>query len=131
MNTRMAMALVAVALTLGGTVEAATLASAPNYGGYAVLSGGTATCRLFNAGSGTAQINSRQIINNAGAVTPLINDSCGSGLGPSQSCQFDATITGNLAFACRVTDSGTGIIVRGVSEITSTSGVILNDLPMQ
>jgi hypothetical protein len=131
-NTRKVLALVALALTFGGGAEAATMASAPNYGGYAIAnSGGTVTCRLFNAGSGTAQISSRQIITNLGGIATLADDSCAAGLGASQSCQFDANITGNFAFSCRVTTSGQGIVVRGVSEVRSIDGVVLNTLPMQ
>jgi hypothetical protein len=132
MNTRMAFALFALALTAGSAAKAGTLASAPNYGGYTIANnGGAVNCRLFNAGTGTAQILTRQIIDNAGAVITLSADNCKAGLGPSKSCEFDANIPGNFAFACRATYSGTGILLRGVSEVLDVNGNNVGVVPMQ
>jgi hypothetical protein len=86
---------------------------------------------LFNAGSGTAQITTRQIIANSGAaITPTVN-TCASSLALNTACEFSAPIPGNLALSCRVTYNGAGAALRGVTEVTDIAGDILNDVLMQ
>lgn len=131
MNFWKAVGPVLLALGFAQAAYAGTLASAPNYGGSIVASGGTVTCRIFNASGVTANIADSQIFTNAGTpVAPYFN-SCAGGLGSHQSCEIDASITGNYAFACRASFTGTGVVLRGVSEIYDANGTLLDHLQMQ
>jgi hypothetical protein len=118
-------------VALGGAGHAATLASPPTYGGSPVASGGTITCRVFNAGSGAATISTREIIANSNVVITSTFDNCNKPLGAAQACQFNAPIPGNLAFTCLAAASGSNVSLRGVAEVTSTSGAILNAQEMR
>ncbi len=103
------------AIGIANAAYAETLASAPAYPGNP--SGGTVTCRLFNAGLAGASITQRQIIDNLGDITTLSSDTCNVTLNPSKYCAFSTPATGNLAYSCRVVTGGIDENIRGEIDV--------------
>jgi hypothetical protein len=116
-------------ICLGTVASAETLSGGPVYGGPS-SAGGTVTCRVFNAGSGSLSLTTRQIFTNTGTAVTLSSDSCGVGIPPTQTCAYSAPITGNFAYSCRMFETSVDGNIRGVAEILSSGGVILNAVPL-
>ena len=134
LSIRVTLALLATMIGLAGIAHAATLASGPVYGGAATHggTGGAITCRIFNAGLTSVSITATQIwINTNSLVTPTSNTCLTFPLGPEKYCAYTAPISGNFAFMCRITAAGTDTNLRGVAEVQSSFGNILNVQPMQ
>ena len=128
MLTRHSLAFVASLIALAGTAQAEVLASGPVYGGNP--SGGTAICRIFNAGLTSVSIPIRQIWTNTNVALTLGADTCNVALGPNKYCAFQAGIPGNLAVTCRLTAAGTDVNVRGIAEVQSSGGAVLDGQPI-
>ena len=115
-------------LTIGATAQADILAGGASYGG---ISQATATCYIYNAGSGPVTIASRTIIREPNiALTPFFS-SCAASLAAGSSCGFSASIVNNLAHSCRVVLSPSGAEVRGSMEFRSSTGDLLNSVELR
>ena len=128
MLTRHSLAFVASLIALAGTAQAEVLASGPVYGGNP--SGGTAICRIFNAGLTNVSIPSRAIITNTDVSLTLTGDTCNVPIGPSKNCVFLAAIPGNLAISCRLAAAGIDVRLRGRAEVQSSGGAVLVGQPI-
>jgi hypothetical protein len=119
-------------LVLGGTAQAAVLASPPVYGGPVVNQGGAVmSCRIFNAGSAAVTLDNAEIVANSNVSVVLSSNTCDGALGGKSYCAYSAPVTGNLAYSCLVRTVGTGIgALRGVGEVQK-GGTILNAVPMK
>jgi hypothetical protein len=127
---RLALTTLTALIGLGGAAQADIHAAGPVYGGSTEV-GGSIACRVFNFGSVAVSIMTRLIIDNTNANVTPTSDTCGAPLAVGQYCAFIAPITGNLAYSCRVIDTSTGSSsLSGVAEIQSSTGAILNSLPL-
>ena len=109
--------------------DAGILGAGPAYGGPGSV-GGAVTCRIFNFGTSTVSITTRQIFTNTNVSIPLASDTCNVALGVAKYCAFTARITGNLAYSCRVIAVGTETHISGVAEIQLPNGSISTTLPL-
>ena len=129
MKWHLSAAAVAVLTALGGTAEAGEILTAgPAYGGAQQLTNGAlVVCQLFNTGSTTAVISSRQIFNSSrGSIAPVGN-TCTSELAPQKSCDYYAR-TGAGTYTCRaVINEGN---VTGMMAIYSSTDQLLVAVPM-
>ncbi len=114
---------------LGGVAQAKIYASGPLYAAGGPV-GGQFVCRIFNAGSTSATITSRQIFTNTNVSMALTSDTCTVALGSTQYCAFITTIVGNLAHSCRLNAVGSGLVIRGTAQVQS-GPTVLNTTPMQ
>jgi hypothetical protein len=129
---RLALTTLTALIGLGGAAQADIHAAGPVYGGSTEV-GGVISCRVFNFGSAPVSITSRQIFDNNNLSVIPAADTCGTPLGVGQSCVYVASITGLLAYSCRVIDSSTSSSLSGAAEIQggsgASAGTILNALP--
>jgi hypothetical protein len=129
MKWHLSIAAVAALIALGGTAEAGeTLTAGPAYCGAEQLANGAlVVCQLFNTGSATAVISSRQLFNSSrGSIAPVGN-TCTSALAPLKSCEYYAK-TGSGTYTCRaVITEGT---LAGTMEIYSSTDQLLVSVPM-
>lgn len=108
-------------LTIGGSARADIWSAGPAYPGNPT--GGSVTCRIFNAGVTSATINIREILSNASTTPiPLSSDTCTTAVPPSGYCAFavSPSAVNNFAFSCRVTTSADKI--SGAVEVRAPSG---------
>jgi len=137
MSIRVLITTLALLIGLGGAAQADILAAGPVYGGNIPdLTGGQITCRIFNAGLTPVTINLTEIRTNTNfLVTPISNTCLTNGtnppLGVAKYCAFNAAITGNFAYTCRINVLGTDTNIRGVAEVMGLHGELLNALPLQ
>jgi hypothetical protein len=130
MNIRLTQVVLASLLGFSGVAQAEFLGGGPVYGGTASV-GGAITCRIFNYGAFSVTVTTRQIWSNTNAIQPLVADSCNVAVPPGGYCAFQAAITGNLAFSCRLVATGTDVKLSGVAEVKNANNTILNSLPLQ
>jgi hypothetical protein len=129
MKWHLSIAAIAAVIALGGTAEAGeTLTAGPSYGGAEQLTNGAlVVCHLFNTGSTTAVISTRQLFNSSrGLVTPVGN-TCTSALAPQKSCDYYAK-TGPGTYTCRVVVTEGSLA--GTMEIYSSTDQLLVSVPM-
>jgi hypothetical protein len=129
MKWHLSVAAVAALIALGGTAEAGeTLTAGPTYGGAEQLvNGALVVCQLFNTGSTTAVISSRQIFNSSRGLIAAVGNTCTSALLPLKSCEYYAK-TGPGTYTCRaVINEGT---LTGTMEIYSSTDQLLVSVPM-
>jgi hypothetical protein len=145
MYNRLTAAVVAALIGLGGAAQAQEqnlastqavtqaqiLASPPTYGGQGGPVGGFVTCRVFNAGLGSVSITLRQIITNTNLSVTLAADTCNVTLASTHYCAFIANILGSFAYSCRLEATASASSLRGVAEVSTSAGEILNTLPMR
>jgi hypothetical protein len=121
-----------LATTSSASAADTILASGPVYGGAGSV-GGFINCRMFNAGTSTITVKTREIFTNTNVAVAFTSDTCRSALGPQKYCAFIGSISGNFAFSCRAVITapiGKVVNARGVAEVQNTGFVVLNALPM-
>lgn len=132
MHTRLIIASLIILSGFHETARSEIYAAGPTYGGnVAGLIGGTVTCRVFNYGLSNVTISQRQIWTNTNALVAPTTDTCNVALPPNKYCAFGASITGNLAYSCRLVAAGVDAKLSGVTEIMSSSGAIMNSQALQ
>jgi hypothetical protein len=121
MQMRSTFIALAASLGLAGTAQADILSAGPAYPGNPT--GGSVTCRIFNAGLQPVTISLRQIFNNA-STTPvaLTSDTCTAAIPPLGYCAFAASPGGNFAFSCRINANGSDNNISGDVEVRATNG---------
>ncbi|MCI0600108.1 MAG: hypothetical protein L0Y50_04800 [Beijerinckiaceae bacterium] len=112
--------LAAAMLALVGTAKAEIFSAGPAYPGNPT--GGSVTCRIFNAGLSPVSISFRQIWTNTGVAPALSTDTCNVAVPSTGYCAFTTPASGNLAYSCRINSSGTDNNITGVIEVRATSG---------
>jgi hypothetical protein len=97
MNWRWGVAAAVALIALCGTAEADILTAGPVYGGAGQING-KVVCWLFNTGTSTVTVSSRQIFSTDGGFTnlsvALTSDGCKNPLGAEKGCQFSAPTGG-------------------------------------
>ena len=83
---------------MAGTVQAATLASGPVYGGP---SQGQVACTVVNVGTTPITFVKKELLGQFQAPLPLNFDDCKVSLNPRATCSFQAA-AGNQATSCKV-----------------------------
>jgi hypothetical protein len=135
MNWRRGVAAAVALIALCGTAQADILTAGPLYGGAGQLNG-KVICWLFNTGSSTVTVSSRQIFSTDGgftnlSVTPTM-DGCRNPLGAEKGCQFSApTGAAAVAFTCRAVISGAEENVGGTMQILSPTSQLLVSTPIK
>ena len=127
---RLTFAVLATLIGLCGAAQAEILGAGPAYGGSPSV-GGRVACRIFNFGTTPVSITTRQIFTNTNVSIVPATDTCNVALGVAQYCAFEAPITGNFAYSCRVVAQGTTTNISGVAEIKLLNGTISTTLPLQ
>ena len=111
-------------LIIGGSARADIWSAGPAYPGNPT--GGSVTCRIFNAGLAPVTVVTRQILDNA-SVTPvaLSSDTCTAAVPPLGYCAFAASPAAifNFAFSCRVVTNGIDNNISGAIEVRTSTGV--------
>jgi hypothetical protein len=135
MNWRRSIAAIVALVALGGTAQADILTAGPLYGGAGQLNG-KVICWLFNTGSSTVTVSSRQIFSTDGGFTNLsvtpTSDGCRNPLGAEKGCQFSAPTGGaTVAFTCRAVISGAEENVGGTMQILSPTSQLLVSIPIK
>lgn len=141
MARRILLAALITLISFAEVAHADIFAGGPVYGGNIPdnKSGVQITCRIFNAGASSVTINLTEIWANVGPVT-ISSNTCLTGganppLGIGKYCAFNAFVTGNFAYSCRVNANGTDVNIRGVAEVMGASGAsfghILAAMPLQ
>lgn len=129
MNWRLAIAAVAALIMLGGTAEADILTAGPSYAGPGQV-GGRVFCWLFNTGSSSVTISTRQILNSLrGPNSVALTNSCTATLLAGRSCEFFAG-TGAGTYTCRAITNGAENDVVGTMQMYNSSDVLLVTIPM-
>jgi len=130
MKWRLSIAAAAALIALGGAAKAGILASAPGEAGPAQV-GAAVVCRLFNAGSSSVTVSSREIWSSfLTAKVAISHDECTRALGAQKFCQYFMSPADRATYACRAVISGVEEDVRGTMLIFSSSGQLLLSLPM-
>jgi hypothetical protein len=93
-------------------------------------------CWLFNTGSNTVTVSSRQIFSTDGGFTNRsvapTSDGCRNPLGAEKGCQFSASTGAEaVAFTCRAVISGAEENVSGTMQILSPTSQLLLSIPMK
>lgn len=129
---RLTFAVLTTLIGLCGAAQADILAAGPAYGGNF---GGNVTCRIFNFGTSTVSITTRQIWANTNVLIAPASDTCNVALLPLKYCAFTAPSAGNLAYSCRVVAVAgaydKNVNISGVAEIQLSNGTISTTLPLQ
>ena len=118
----------AILLSIGAVANADTLAGGAIYGGPSQT---TATCYLYNAGTGPVTVTTNSIIRR-GTLTPLTltYDDC-STLAAGATCFIEANIENGSAHSCRMVVSPSGADVRGSFEIRNSSAQVLSNTELR
>jgi hypothetical protein len=117
-------------LTIGGGARAEIWSAGPAYPGNPT--GGSVTCRIFNAGLAPVTVVARQIFVNASvAPVALSSDTCTAAVPPQGYCAFAASPAAifNFAFSCRVVTNGSDNNISGAIDVHTSTGVAI--LPLQ
>ena len=86
-------------------------------------------CWLFNTGSTSAAITTRQIWNSTKGSVALIGDSCTRTLEAGKSCEY-YTVTGAGTYTCRAITNGVDNDVVGMMQLYNSGDGLLVTLPM-
>jgi hypothetical protein len=133
MKWRLSVAAMGTLIALGGTAEAGILTAGPAYGGARGISG-KVVCWLFNTGSTTVTVSSRQIFSTDGGFTnqsvSVSSDGCRNPLGADKGCQFSASASA-VAYTCRAVISGVEENVGGAMQILSPTSQLILTIPMK
>lgn len=119
---------------LAGAVGMASPALADKWLGSATIFGGNAQnrvlCILNNVGPAPVTLTNLQIFNNAGAPQTLALNSCGSVLGPKQTCTLGVNTQSQRIYGCKVLVNRKAIM-RGVIQAFDVSGEVLQNQPLK
>jgi hypothetical protein len=110
-----------------GTVQAATLASGPVFGGP---SQDHVACQVFNVGNTPITFVSTEFFNQSGRAIPLTFDNCGESLASNSICTFQAA-AGNQAYGCKVRINEGKANVRGTMAALTSSNVLLSEADLR
>jgi hypothetical protein len=93
-------------------------------------------CWLFNTGSTTVTVSSRQIFSTDGGFTnqsvSVTSDGCRNPLGADKGCQFSASASASaVAYTCRAVISGVEENVGGTMQILSPTSQLILTIPMK
>ena len=93
-------------------------------------------CWLFNTGSNTVTVSSRQIFSTDGGFTnqpvSVTSDGCRNPLGAEKGCQFSASASASaVAYTCRAVISGVEENVGGTMQILSPTSQLMLTIPMK
>ncbi len=128
MNWRLSVAAVAVLIALGGIAKADILTAGPVYAGTGQLNG-RVFCWLFNTGSSSATLPTRQIWNSLKGSVALTGDSCTGTLATGKSCEYFAG-AGTGTYTCRAITNGIENNISGTMQIYNSADVLLVTVPM-
>ena len=130
MRARLVLATAIILVAMAPGVRAEMFGAGPVYGGP-VSVGGSVTCRVFNFGTSSVSIPTRQIFTNTNSLVSILGDSCSVPLGAAHTCAFTGAITGNFAFSCRLIATGTDDTrLSGMAEIQNSTHNVLNSVPL-
>lgn len=125
---RLALITLTALIGLGGAAQADIHAGGPVYGGP-TSAGGAIFCRVFNFGTDSVSISTRQILAQDGTPLNPTFDNCNVALATGQTCVYAAAPITNQAYSCRVTDAATKSNLSGAAEILDSKGEVLSVLP--
>ena len=112
-------------LGMGTAADARVLAGGSIYGGTSQTQG---TCYLYNAGTSTVTISSRQIIRESGIN---LNPTGCTTLLSNRTCAITMPIVNNRAHACRFVFTPDSADVRGAFEVRDNNLDILNSIELK
>ena len=129
MNARLAFTALVALAGISGSAQADIYAAGPVFGGNPT--GGIVSCRVLNTGTTNLSIVQRQIIANTNVLITPTFDSCNVVLAPLRNCSYGASISGNVALACRLVTTGVDPMISGSIDVQNPVGTVRVVEPLQ